>query len=103
MNRLSKYFDDKDFKNISNNSIPDLDEDESEDRPQIIIFQKILDAIRAFFFFVEGIRIYAFIDGKEFSFEFAEDEGVSQVFDKMARANMPPQCSRVILEEPTEE
>lgn len=103
MNRLSKYFDDKDFKNISNNPIPDPDEDESEDRPKIIIFQKILDAIRAFFFFVGGIRIYAFIDGKEFSFEFAEDKGVSQVFDKMAKANMPPQCSRVILEEPTEE
>lgn len=103
MNRLSKYFDDKDFKNTPNNPIPDLDEDESEDKPRIIIFQRILDAIRTFFFFVEGIRIYVLIEGREFSFELAEDKGVSQVFDKMAQANMPPQCSRVNLEEQTEE
>jgi len=103
MNRLSKYFDNEDFKDNSNISVPEIDEDESEDRPRIIIFQQILDAVRTFSLFVEGIRLYTVIDGREFSFEIAEDKHVSMAFDKMAQTNMPPQCSRVILERPTEE
>lgn len=103
MNRLSKYFDNEDFKDNSNIPVPEIDEDESEDKPRIIILRQILDAVRAFSFFVEGIRLYTVIDGKEFSFEIAEDKHVSLAFDKMAQANMPPHCSRVILEGPTEE
>ena len=103
MNRLYKYFDDKNLNINANPPMPDYEDDESEDKPKIIIFQQILDVVRTYSLFAEGIRIYAMIEGKEFSYEFAEDKLVSEAFDKMAKANMPPECSRVIIEREEEE
>ena len=103
MNRLYKYFDDKNLNTNANDSIPDYEDNESEHKPKIMLFQQILEAIHTFSLFAEGIRIYAMIDGREFSYEFAEDKLVSEAFDKMAKANMPPDCSRVMLERPSED
>jgi len=103
MNRLSKYFDDKNLNINANAAVPDQEEDESENKPKIIIFQQILDVIRTYSLFTEGIRIYAMIEGMEFSYEITEDKVVSQAFDKMAKGNMPPECSRIITEREEEE